>query len=56
MMDEAIKLANEKNKNKIWLGVWEKNMNAIAFYKKAGFEKTGSHSFFMGKEEQIDLL
>lgn len=56
MMDEAIKLANEKNKNKIWLGVWEKNMNAIAFYKKAGFEKTGSHSFFMGKEEQIDFI
>ena len=56
LMDEAIKLANEMNKNKIWLGVWEKNMNAIAFYEKAGFEKTGSHSFFMGEEEQIDFI
>lgn len=56
LMDEAIKLANEMNKNKIWLGVWEKNINAIAFYEKAGFEKTGSHSFFMGEEEQIDFI
>lgn len=56
LMDEAIKLATEKNKNKIWLGVWEKNMNAIAFYEKAGFEKTGSHPFFMGEEEQIDFI
>ena len=56
LMDDAIKLANEMNKNKIWLGVWEKNMNAIAFYEKAGFEKTGSHSFFMGEEEQIDFI
>jgi len=56
LMDEAIKLANEKNKNKIWLGVWEKNLNAIAFYEKAGFKKTGSHSFFMGEEEQNDFI
>ncbi|MER1990232.1 MAG: GNAT family N-acetyltransferase [Solibacillus isronensis] len=56
LINEAIKLANEMNKNKIWLGVWEKNMNAIAFYEKAGFEKTGSHSFFMGEEEQIDFI
>lgn len=56
LMDEAIKLANKKNKNKIWLGVWEKNLNAIAFYEKAGFAKTGSHSFFMGEEEQIDFI
>lgn len=56
LMNEAIKLAHEKNKNKIWLGVWEKNLNAIAFYEKAGFEKTGSHSFFMGEEEQKDFI
>jgi len=28
----------------------------LAFYKKMGFEKVGSHSFFMGDDEQIDLL
>lgn len=56
LMKEAFKLANGKNKNKIWLGVWEKNMNAIAFYERTGFVKTGSHSFFMGDEEQIDFI
>ena len=56
LMDEALKLANEKHKNRIWLGVWEKNLNAIAFYEKAGFEKTGSHSFFLGEEEQVDFI
>lgn len=56
LMDDAIKRANEKHKNKIWLGVWEKNLNAIAFYEKAGFEKTGLHSFFMGEEEQVDFI
>lgn len=56
LMDDAIKLANEMNKNKIWLGVWEKNINAIAFYEKAGFVKTGFHSFFMGEEEQNDFI
>ncbi|WP_039790739.1 GNAT family acetyltransferase, partial [Paenibacillus riograndensis] len=38
------------------LGVWEKNENAIAFYKKMGFVQTGSHSFYMGDEEQIDII
>src|SRR5690606_2071854 len=56
LMDEAINLAKKLKKNKIWLGVWEKNQNAIAFYEKAGFEKTGSHSFYMGEEEQNDFI
>lgn len=56
LMAEAVKLANEKQKNKIWLGVWEKNMNAIAFYEKVGFERTGSHSFYMGEEKQVDFI
>lgn len=56
LMAEAVKLANEKQKNKIWLGVWENNLNAIAFYEKAGFKKTGTHSFFMGEEKQVDFI
>ena len=46
----------ERNKEKIWLGVWEKNENAIAFYKKMGFVQTGAHSFYMGDEEQMDFI
>ncbi|MFS0788871.1 GNAT family N-acetyltransferase [Shouchella sp. 1P09AA] len=52
----AINSALDKNKNNVWLGVWEKNDNAIAFYQKMGFSQTGSHSFFMGDEEQTDII
>ena len=56
MFNAAIEMAVESGKKKIWLGVWEKNENAIAFYKKLGFVQTGEHSFYMGDEEQIDLI
>ncbi|OCA85024.1 GNAT family N-acetyltransferase [Pseudobacillus wudalianchiensis] len=56
LLHKAIEMARECNKKKIWLGVWEKNENAIAFYKKMGFVQTGAHSFYMGDEEQIDFI
>ncbi|MBD2871276.1 GNAT family N-acetyltransferase [Paenibacillus arenilitoris] len=56
LQNKAVEIAIRKNKNTIWLGVWEKNENAIAFYKKMGFVQTGAHSFYMGDEEQIDLI
>lgn len=56
LLNKAIEVAMEHNKNKIWLGVWEENENAIAFYKKMGFVHTGSHSFYMGDEEQTDFI
>lgn len=56
LFNKAVEIALEDNKKKIWLGVWEKNENAIAFYKKMGFVQTGVHSFYMGDEEQIDFI
>jgi diamine N-acetyltransferase len=56
LINKAIEIAVEQEKNKIWLGVWEKNENAIAFYKKIGFVQAGTHSFHMGDEEQIDFI
>ena len=56
LLNLSYDIARELNKNKIWLGVWEKNENAIGFYKKQGFKKTGSHSFFMGEDEQTDFI
>lgn len=56
LINKAIEIAIERNKEKIWLGVWEKNENAITFYKKMEFVQTGAHSFFMGDEEQIDII
>ncbi|HEK9098830.1 GNAT family N-acetyltransferase [Bacillus pfraonensis] len=56
LLNKAVEIAMERNKKKIWLGVWEKNKNAIAFYKKMGFIQTGAHSFYMGDEEQMDFI
>lgn len=56
LYQKALEIAKQSNKKKIWLGVWEKNDNAIAFYKKMGFIQTGAHSFYMGDEEQTDLI
>lgn len=39
-----------------WLGVWEKNSRAIAFYAKSGFEIVGDHVFVVGKDPQRDLV
>ena len=56
LINKAMEIAIERNKKKIWLGVWEKNENAIAFYKKMEFVQTGAHSFYMGDDEQIDFI
>jgi ribosomal protein S18 acetylase RimI-like enzyme len=52
----AFQQAAEMKKNYIWLGVWEKNIDAIAFYKKLGFQESGRHLFRMSDELQSDLI
>ena len=56
MIDFVVKLAKEMGKPKIWLGVWEENHSAIAFYKKMGFVEFGKHKFTIGDDVQTDLL
>lgn len=56
LIEKAVEIAAEKNKRKLWLGVWEQNGNAVAFYTKLNFVQTGTHSFYMGDEEQTDLI
>lgn len=56
LYDKALERAKELGKSKIWLGVWEHNNNALAFYNKIGFDRIGQHSFFMGDDEQIDHI
>jgi ribosomal protein S18 acetylase RimI-like enzyme len=40
----------------VWLGVWERNRKAIAFYESWGFKITGSHPFLLGDDVQTDLI
>ncbi len=56
LIKKAVEIATRKKKKNIWLGVWEKNENAIDFYKKLGFVQTDAHSFYMGDEKQIDFI
>lgn len=56
LLNKAFEMAVEQSKKRIWLGVWEENANAIAFYRKKGFVQTGTHSFYMGDDEQVDLI
>jgi GNAT superfamily N-acetyltransferase len=56
LMETCMESAQHYNCNVIWLGVWEHNHPAIAFYKHFGFETFGSHVFVVGQDAQTDLL
>jgi ribosomal protein S18 acetylase RimI-like enzyme len=56
LLGKAMEVARERKRTFVWLGVWEKNGNAIAFYKKMGFSRIGTHDFYMGSERQTDLI
>ena len=56
IINDAISNAKSLNKTSIWLGVWDQNPSAIAFYKHVGFKKTGTHVFRIGNEDQTDYV
>jgi diamine N-acetyltransferase len=56
LMQFAIGEARRSGAEALWLGVWEHNHKALAFYKKWGFEIFGSHGFQLGSDLQTDLL
>ena len=41
---------------RIYVGVWEKNKDAISFYKYIKYKITGEHQFKVGNEMQTDLI
>lgn len=56
LMEKCIEVSIEKKKEIIWLGVWQKNDRAIAFYSKFGFQKFAEHDFVLGDDVQTDWL
>jgi len=56
LMLKAIDLARARQSPFIWLGVWEKNTKAIAFYTQLGFEEYGEQHFQLGSDRQRDIL
>jgi len=56
LMDAAIDAARARGALTLWLGVWERNPRAVAFYAKYGFARVGEHTFALGADLQTDWL
>jgi ribosomal protein S18 acetylase RimI-like enzyme len=56
LLETCLDYAKTSGYKTVWLGVWEHNAKAIAFYKKHGFEKFSAHVFVLGGDEQTDWL
>ena len=56
LFEKAVALGKEKGYQKLWLGVWEHNTPALAFYKKLGLTVFDKHTFVLGSDSQTDLM
>ena len=56
LMRAVEQLARERGHRTLWLGVWELNSRAIAFYTKCDFVDVGHQAFVLGTEEQTDRV
>ena len=56
LLDCAYMRALQSRCTYMWLGVWEHNTQAIAFYEKNGFTIFDKHVFLLGNDRQIDLM
>jgi ribosomal protein S18 acetylase RimI-like enzyme len=46
--------ARRRGARELWLGVWQRNERAQAFYRKCGFRKVGTQVFVVGDDPQTD--
>lgn len=56
LMDALLEAARAGGADVVWLGVWDRNPRAIAFYRKNRFEIVGEHTFLLGTDPQRDLV
>lgn len=56
LMNAVLAAAREGGAQTLWLGVWERNARAVAFYRKYGFTQVGEHTFLLGADRQTDWL
>ncbi len=54
LMDGAKDRARRRGATSLWLGVWERNERAKAFYAKHGFSRVGRQVFVVGSDPQTD--
>ena len=56
LMRACLDMARDAGCDVLWLGVWEHNPRAIAFYRRWGFAEVGEHTFQLGSDPQRDVL
>lgn len=56
LMRACIDEARRGDYRTLWLGVWEHNARALAFYRKWNFRDVGRHIFQLGTDAQTDVL
>jgi ribosomal protein S18 acetylase RimI-like enzyme len=56
LMDAVVNTSRARGARTLWLGVWEKNPRAIAFYAKHGFTIVGQQAFQLGRDRQSDRI
>ncbi|HEU4662939.1 MAG TPA: GNAT family N-acetyltransferase [Dokdonella sp.] len=56
LMQAACAAAREFGAHCLWLGVWERNPRAIAFYAKCGYVDVGCKTFDVGGDRQTDRV
>jgi diamine N-acetyltransferase len=56
LLAEVVADATRRGKLSLYLGVWDRNERAIAFYRRQGFAVTGTVEFFLAGAAQTDLL
>jgi ribosomal protein S18 acetylase RimI-like enzyme len=54
LMQRSLQAAVELGGRHAWLGVWERNPRAIAFYRKVGFAPVGRKVYVVGSDHQTD--
>jgi diamine N-acetyltransferase len=56
LMQQCLDEAAARGRHTIWLGVWEHNARAIAFYRRWGFTDVGTQTFTLGRDVQTDRV
>lgn len=56
LMERVVAEAHNAGAETLWLGVWEHNPRARAFYGKCGFADVGEHVFLFGTDPQTDRV
>ena len=56
LMEAAEQAARTRGGREFWLGVFQHNERALAFYRKCGFRTVGTQTFVVGTDPQKDYV